>query len=59
LFGVKFKDVELIGILMIVVVGKGLVDGVVEVKDCVMGECIDVVLLDVVGYVVEVVCGWL
>ena len=31
--GVKFKDAELIGVPTIVVVGKGLVDGVVEVKD--------------------------
>ena len=31
--GVKFKDAELIGVPTIVVVGKGLADGVVEVKD--------------------------
>lgn len=31
--GVKFKDAELIGVPTIVVVGKGLTDGVVEVKD--------------------------
>lgn len=31
--GVKFKDAELIGVPLIVVVGKGLADGVVEVRD--------------------------
>jgi prolyl-tRNA synthetase len=36
--GVKFKDAELIGIPTIVVVGKGLVDGVVEVRDRASGE---------------------
>lgn len=36
--GVKFKDAELIGVPTIVVVGKGLVDGVVEVKDRKTGD---------------------
>lgn len=31
--GVKFKDAELMGVPTIVVVGKGLADGVVEIKD--------------------------
>jgi prolyl-tRNA synthetase len=31
--GVKFKDAELIGVPTIVVVGKGLADGVVELRD--------------------------
>ncbi|MEN9801262.1 MAG: hypothetical protein RLZ37_387 [Actinomycetota bacterium] len=31
--GVKFKDAELIGIPLVVVVGKGLAEGVVEVRD--------------------------
>ena len=31
--GVKFKDAELVGVPWIVVVGKGLADGVVEVRD--------------------------
>ncbi|MCM3556651.1 proline--tRNA ligase [Janibacter melonis] len=31
--GVKFKDAELIGVPTILVVGKGLADGVVEIKD--------------------------
>ncbi len=36
--GVKFKDAELIGVPTIVVVGKGLADGVVEVRDRATGE---------------------
>lgn len=36
--GVKFKDAELLGMPKIVVVGKGLVDGVVEVKDRASGQ---------------------
>ena len=38
----KFKDAELIGVPTIVVVGKGLADGVVEVKDRQTGEREDV-----------------
>jgi prolyl-tRNA synthetase len=36
--GVKFADAELIGIPVILVVGRGLVDGVVEVRDRRTGE---------------------
>ncbi|MFC6237924.1 proline--tRNA ligase [Longivirga aurantiaca] len=36
--GVKFKDSELVGVPTIVVVGKGLVDGVVELKDRKSGQ---------------------
>jgi prolyl-tRNA synthetase len=36
--GVKFKDAELVGVPTIVVVGKGLSDGVVEVRDRRTGE---------------------
>lgn len=51
--GVKFKDAELIGVPTIVVVGKGLVDGVVEVKDRASGERENVPVGDVVGYVLR------
>ena len=51
----KFKDAELIGVPTIVVVGKGLVDGVVEVKDRASGEREDVALADAVDHVVRVV----
>ncbi len=46
--GVKFKDAELLGMPTIVVVGKGLADGVVEVKDRATGSRRDVPLADVV-----------
>ncbi len=47
--GVKFNDAELVGVPTIVVVGRGLVDGVVEVKDRRTGERSDVALADVVA----------
>lgn len=40
--GVKFKDADLIGVPTIVTVGRGLADGVVEVKDRRTGERQDV-----------------
>jgi prolyl-tRNA synthetase len=40
--GVKFKDAELIGVPTIVVVGRGLADGVIEVRDRATGERQDV-----------------
>jgi len=39
--GVKFKDSELVGVPTIVVVGKGLADGVVELKDRRSGERVE------------------
>jgi prolyl-tRNA synthetase len=47
--GVKFKDAELIGVPMIVVVGRGVVDGVVEVRDRKSGDRRDVAIADAVG----------
>ena len=47
--GVKFNDAELVGVPTIVVVGRGLADGVVEVKDRRTGERADVPLADVVA----------
>jgi prolyl-tRNA synthetase len=49
--GVKFKDSELIGIPTIVVVGRGLADGVVEVKDRASGERREVPVDDIVSAV--------
>ena len=51
--GVKFKDAELIGVPTIVVVGKGLVDGVVEVKDRATGDRRDVAVADLVATLTE------
>ena len=48
--GVKFKDAELIGVPIIIVVGKGLADGVVEVKDRKTGERQNVAPDDVVAH---------
>jgi prolyl-tRNA synthetase len=55
--GVKFKDAELIGVPTIVTVGRGLVDGLVEVKDRRSGDREDVALGDAVGHLVGVVRG--
>ncbi|MBA2551021.1 MAG: proline--tRNA ligase [Nocardioidaceae bacterium] len=53
--GVKFTDAELIGVPTIVVVGRGLTDGVVEVKDRRSGDRIQVSVANVVTHLVEVV----
>lgn len=55
--GVKFKDAELIGVPTIVTVGKGLVEGKVEVKDRKSGEKTEVALTDAVAHLTEVVRG--
>jgi len=47
--GVAFKDAELLGMPTTVVVGKGLADGVVEVRDRATGARSDVPLGTVVG----------
>ncbi|MGL4177883.1 MAG: proline--tRNA ligase [Dermatophilaceae bacterium] len=49
--GVKFKDAELIGVPTIVVVGRGLANGVVEVKDRRSGERREVPSSDAVAQV--------
>ncbi len=46
--GVKFNDSELVGVPTIVVVGRGLADGLVELKDRRTGERRDVPVADVV-----------
>ncbi len=53
--GVRFKDAELLGMPTIVVVGKGLADGTIEVKDRRSGERADIAVADVVDYLVSVV----
>ena len=55
--GVKFKDAELIGVPTIVIVGKGLVDGMIELRDrrsderrdVPVGEAADAVIAEVRG----------
>lgn len=54
--GVKFADAELIGVPMILVVGRGLADGVVEFKDRATGERTDVAVDETVAHLVAL-CG--
>ncbi|HEV7148769.1 MAG TPA: proline--tRNA ligase [Pedococcus sp.] len=53
--GVKFKDSELIGVPTIVVVGRGLADGTVEIKDRASSERRTVPVGDVVAEVIRTV----
>jgi len=55
--GVKFKDAELLGVPTIAVVGKGLADGVVEVKDRATGERENVAVDAVAEHLLRVVRG--
>ena len=52
--GVKFKDAELLGVPTIVVVGKGLADGVIEVRDRRSGDRRDVPVGDAVSTLVDI-----
>ncbi|OIQ78489.1 proline--tRNA ligase [mine drainage metagenome] len=52
--GVKFKDAELIGIPTIVVVGKGLANGTIEVRDRKTGERSDVPVADAAAAIISV-----
>ncbi len=52
--GVKFTDAELIGVPTVVVVGRGLASGMVEVRDRRSGERTDVGVGPVVEHLVEV-----
>jgi prolyl-tRNA synthetase len=53
--GVKFKDAELIGVPAIVIVGKGLAQGLIEVRDRRTDERREVPVADAFGVVVEAV----
>jgi prolyl-tRNA synthetase len=53
--GVKFADAELIGVPTIVVVGRGLANGVVEVKDRRSGERVQVPVGEAVAHLVALV----
>ena len=48
----KFKDSELLGVPTIVVVGKGLADGVIEIKDRATGERSEVSTDDAVNSII-------
>ena len=53
--GVKFKDAELIGIPVIVVVGKGLANGVIEVRNRWTNTKIEVPLTSAISEIQAVV----
>ncbi|GAB3926251.1 proline--tRNA ligase [Kribbella albertanoniae] len=53
--GVKFKDAELIGVPTIAVVGKGLAEGTIEVKDRRSNTRTDIPVADVVDHLVTTV----
>ncbi|PSL58117.1 prolyl-tRNA synthetase [Saccharothrix carnea] len=55
--GVKFADAELIGVPTILVVGRGLANGLVEVKDRRTGEREEVPLDNAVQHLLDVVKG--
>ncbi|WP_018685950.1 proline--tRNA ligase [Actinokineospora enzanensis] len=55
--GVKFKDAELIGVPTIVVVGRGLANGVLEVKDRATDTRTEVPVDEVAAHVVGLVRG--
>lgn len=55
--GVKFGDAELIGVPTILVVGRGLADGEVEVKDRRTGTAENIAVEDVVDHLRRVVRG--
>jgi prolyl-tRNA synthetase len=55
--GVKFKDAELLGMPTIVTVGRGLAQGVVEVRDRATGERAEVPVADAAAAVVAAVRG--
>lgn len=50
--GVKFKDAELIGVPTIVVIGRGLASGVIEIKDRRSGERREVAVADALAAIV-------
>jgi prolyl-tRNA synthetase len=54
--GVKFKDAELLGMPTIVIVGRGLADGVVEVRDRATGERENIPVDEAVARIASV-CG--
>ncbi len=51
--GVKFNDSELIGVGQILVVGRGLADGLVELKDRATGDRVDVPVDEAIAVLTE------
>jgi prolyl-tRNA synthetase len=55
--GVKFADAELLGVPTIVVVGRGVADGVVEIRDRATGEKQEIALGEAAGTIAHAVHG--
>ena len=55
--GVKFKDAELLGVPTIAVVGKGLAEGTIEVKDRRSGTSTNIPVAEIVDHLVSTVRG--
>ena len=55
--GVKFRDAELVGVPTVVTVGRGLADGVVEVRDRATGQRDEVPVAEAGGRILDVVRG--
>ncbi|WP_232550143.1 proline--tRNA ligase [Propioniciclava soli] len=55
--GVKFKDAELLGVPTTVVVGRGLAEGVIEVRDRATGAKSEVSTGDAAAHVIDLVRG--
>jgi prolyl-tRNA synthetase len=55
--GVKFADSEIMGMPTIVVVGRGLSNGVIELRDRSSGEQTEVPVEDALGEILAVVHG--
>jgi prolyl-tRNA synthetase len=53
--GVKFKDAELLGMPTVVVVGKGLADGTIEVRDRRSGDRADVPVAEAAARILSAV----
>jgi prolyl-tRNA synthetase len=51
--GVKFKDAELIGNPCIVIAGRGVVHGFVEIRDRFLGTAVEIKIADAAAYIVD------
>jgi prolyl-tRNA synthetase len=55
--GIKFADAELLGVPTIVIVGRGLADGVVELRDRKSGDRVEIAVESVVDQIAAAVAG--
>lgn len=51
--GVKFKDAELLGNPCIVIAGRGVAQGVVEIRDRLLGTAVEIQIADAATYIIE------